>query len=69
VIASRIRLKPVIVTAIVAIVSTAVVLFNDFGPSNDSQGSGRASMITAAAVARAGAIEIPSKPPAGRTAS
>jgi hypothetical protein len=60
---------PVIVTAIVAVVGTAVILFNDFGPGNDSQGSGNARMITAAAVSRAGAIEIPSQPPAGRSAS
>jgi hypothetical protein len=46
-----------------------VILFNDFGPSNDSQGSGSATMITAAVVSRAGAIEIPSEPPAGQSAS
>ena len=54
---------PVIVAAIIAVLGTAVILFNDFGPSYDSQGSGR--MITAAVVSRAGAIEIPSEPPAG----
>jgi hypothetical protein len=58
---------PVIVAAIVAVVGTAVILFNDFGPGNDSQGTGK--MITAAAVSRAGAIEIPSEPPAGRSVS
>jgi len=58
-----------LVTAFVAVVGTAVILFNDFGPGNDSQGSGSARMITAAAVSRAGAIEIPSQPPAGRSAS
>jgi hypothetical protein len=52
---------PVIVAAIVAVVGTAAILFSDFGPGNDSQGSG---MITAAAASRAGAIVIPSEPPA-----
>ena len=55
---------PVIVAAIIAVLGTAVILFNDFGPSYDSQGSGR--MITAAVVSRAGAIEVPSEPPAGQ---
>jgi hypothetical protein len=57
---------PGIVTLIVAVVGTAGIL-NDFGPGNDSQqGSGNPRMITAAAVSRAGAIEIPSEPTAGR---
>jgi uncharacterized membrane protein len=56
-------LIPVIATAIVAIVGTAGILIN-LGSGNDSQGSGDATMITAAAVSRAGAIEIPSEPPA-----
>jgi hypothetical protein len=60
---------PVIVTVIVAVVGTAGILFNDFDPGNGSQGSGNARMITAAAVSRAGAIEIPSEPPAGQSAS
>jgi hypothetical protein len=63
------RNVPMLVAAIVAVVGTAVILFNDFGPGNDSQASGSARMITAAAVSRAGAIEIPSQPPAGRSAS
>jgi hypothetical protein len=42
------------------------LILNDFGPGNDSQGSSNAKMITAAAVSRVGAIEIPSEPPAGR---
>ena len=58
---------PVLVAAIVAIMGTAGILFSDFGPYNDSQGGGNA-MITAAAVARAGAIEIPSESPIGRPA-
>jgi hypothetical protein len=60
---------PVIAAVIVAVVGTAGILFNDFGPGNGSQGSGNARMITAAAVSRAGAIEIPSEPPAGQSAS
>jgi hypothetical protein len=57
-------LIPVIVAAIVAVVGQTAVLFNDFGPGNDSQGSGN-GMITAAAVSRAGAIVIPSELPEG----
>jgi hypothetical protein len=62
-------LKPVIITAIVAIGATAGILFNDFGPSGAPQNSGTARMVTAAAISRAGAIEIPSEPPAGSSAS
>jgi hypothetical protein len=58
---------PPIVTLIVAVVGTAGILLNDFGPGNASQGSSNAGMITAAAVSRVGAIEIPSEPPAGRS--
>jgi hypothetical protein len=59
-------LKPVIVTVIVAVVGTAGIL-NNLRAGNDSQDSGNAArMITAAAVSRAGAIEIPSEPLAGR---
>jgi hypothetical protein len=57
---------PAIVTVIVAVVGTAGILFNDFGPGNNSHGSRNARMVTAAAVARAGAIEIPSEPPTGQ---
>jgi hypothetical protein len=59
----------VLVTAFVAVVGTAVILFNDFGPGNDSPGDGNARMVTAAAVSRAGAIQIPSQPTAGRSTS
>jgi hypothetical protein len=59
-------LRPAMVAAIVAIGATAGILFNDFGPSNASQDSRTARMITAVAVSRAGAIEIPSEPPAGQ---
>jgi hypothetical protein len=57
---------PAIVTVIVAVVAMAGILFNDFGPGNGSQDSGNARMITAA---KAGAIEIPSEPSAGQSAS
>jgi len=62
----RSGLKPVILAAIVAVVGQTVILFNDLGAGNDSQGRGNARMITAAVVSRAGAIEIPSESPAGR---
>jgi hypothetical protein len=65
----RSDLIPMIVAAFVAVIGQTVILFNDFGPGNDSQGSGSARMITAAAVSRAGAIEISSEPPAGRPVS
>jgi hypothetical protein len=58
-------LIPVMVTVVVAIVGAAGILIN-LRPGNDSQDSRNARMITSAAVSRAGAIEIPSEPPAGR---
>jgi hypothetical protein len=58
---------PVPVIAFVALAGTAGILFNDLGPDTSSQYSGNASMITAAAVSRAGAIEVPSALPAGRS--
>jgi hypothetical protein len=63
------RKIPMLVAAIVAVVGQTVILFSDFGPGNDSKGNGSARMITAAAVSRAGAIEFPSAPPAGRSVS
>jgi hypothetical protein len=60
-------LIPVIATAIVAVISTAAILFGDFGPANDYQGSG--SAMTAAVVSRAGAVLTPSEPAAGRPAA
>lgn len=57
-------LMPAVVTAIVAVVCTAGVILIDFGPGSGSTGSGDARMITAAAVARAGATEIPLERPA-----
>jgi hypothetical protein len=60
---------PVVVAATVAVVGQTVILFNDFGAGNDSHGRGDARMITAAVVSKAGAIEIPSQPAAGRLVS
>ena len=60
---------PLILAVFVAVMGQTVVLFNDFGAGIDSQVSGSATMITAAAVSRAGAIEIPSEPPAARPVS
>jgi hypothetical protein len=57
------------VAVFVAVMGQTVVLYNDFGAGIDSQVSGNATMITAAAVSRAGAIEIPSEPPAARPVS
>jgi hypothetical protein len=65
----RSGLAPVTVALFVAIAGQAVVLFDDFGPGNNSQARASASMITAAAVSRAGAIEIPSQPPARQPVS
>ena len=60
------RKLPVLAAAFVAVAGTAGILFSDFGPDTASQDSGNAGMITAAAVSRVGAIEIPSEPPTGR---
>jgi hypothetical protein len=54
-------LSPAFGAAIIAIASTAAILFSDFGPGNASQDRDAARMITAAAVSKAGAIEIPSE--------
>ena len=66
---SRSDAIPAIVAIVVAVLGIAGILFEDFSPGNGSQDSGRARMITSAAVSRAGAIEIPSGPTAGRSAS
>ena len=58
-------LIPVIATVIVAVVGQTLILFNDFGGGNNSLGGGN-GMITAAAVSKAGAIEIPSQADVGR---
>jgi hypothetical protein len=52
----------------IAVVGQTVVLFSDFGPGSDSIRGGNAKMITAAAVSRAGAIQIPSGSPAASEA-
>jgi hypothetical protein len=62
-------LMPAVVTAIVAVVCTAAIFLIDFGPGSGSIGGSNARMITAAAVARAGAIEIPPALPAGQPAT
>ena len=54
---------PVIVALLAAVVGQAAILLNDFGAGSGSQGDGNPSMITAASVSRAGAIQIPSAPP------
>ncbi len=56
----RIKISPAVIAVIVAVVGQAAILLNDFGPGKGS-GSGN-GMITAAAVSRAGAIEIPVGP-------
>jgi hypothetical protein len=66
---NRRGLAPVTVALFVAIAGQAAVLFDDFGPGSNSQAGADATMITAAAVSRAGAIQIPSQPPAGEPAS
>jgi hypothetical protein len=50
---------PVIAALIVAVLGQAVILFGDFGPNNRPHAGG---MITAAALTRAGAIEVPAGP-------
>jgi hypothetical protein len=60
-------LIPVIVTVILAVMSIAGILFDDFGPGNNSHGNGNAT--TAAVVSKAGAILTPSEPPAGPPAA
>jgi hypothetical protein len=63
------NLIPVLIAVIVAVVAQTAILLDDFGASNNLRDGGNAKMITAAAVSRAGAIEIPSEPFAGRSAS
>ena len=53
---------PVIVAGVVAAVGIATILFKDFGPDSNSLGSGD-GMITASALARAGAFALPTEPP------
>jgi hypothetical protein len=63
------NLIPMIVAALIAVAGQAVVLFDDFGAGNHSQNSVSARMITAAALSRAGAIEILPESAAGRPAA
>jgi hypothetical protein len=56
----RSDLIPLIATIIVAVVGAAGILTDDLGIANASQAGGNPRMITAAAVSRAGAIEMPS---------
>jgi len=58
-------LIPVVVTLVVAIVGAAG-MFNNLRPGKNSPDSVSARMVTAAAISRVGAIEIPSEPPAGQ---
>ena len=60
------RRVPVLIAAFIAVVGTAVIFFNNFSPDNDPQDRAKARMITAAAVSRAGAIQIPSELPDSR---
>ena len=63
------NLRLAIVAALIAVAGQAVVLFDDFGAGNHSPNSVSARMITAAALSRAGAIEILPEPAAGRPAA
>jgi hypothetical protein len=53
------RHTPLIVALIIAVVGQAAVLLNDFGPSSHQPAN---AAVTAAAVKKAGAIEIPEGP-------
>jgi hypothetical protein len=50
---------PIVVAFVIAIVGQAIILLGDFGPSSHQPTNGAA---TAAAVRKAGAIEIPEGP-------
>jgi hypothetical protein len=62
----RSNVMPVILTVIIAVVSTAGVVLGIFVPRNDAQGGRSAAMITAATLSKAGAIQTPSEPLTGR---
>jgi hypothetical protein len=55
------RKVPMLVTAFIAVLGTAVILFNNVNSDADFQAGAKARSITTAAVSRAGAIEIPSE--------
>lgn len=56
------RTVPILVAALLAVVGTAVISFNSFSSNDDPQDRANARIVTAAAVSRAGAIQIPSEP-------
>lgn len=55
------RKVPVLVTALVAVVGMAIILSGDLNSGTDLRAGSKASAITAAAVARDGAIETPTE--------
>jgi hypothetical protein len=57
------------IAAFIAFVGIALIAFSDFNGDTSSEPRSKARAITAAAVSRAGAIETPSEPPAGRKVS
>jgi hypothetical protein len=61
------RMVPAMAALVVAVLGTSGILYQNFGPGNGPQVGGDANMITAAAVSRAGAIQIPTR--AGQSAS
>jgi hypothetical protein len=63
------RRLPMQISAFIAFVGIALIAFSDFNGDASSESSSEARAITAAAVSRAGAIETPSEPPAGRKVS
>ena len=60
---------PTQIAASIALVGIALIAFSDFNGDASSQPGSKARAITAAAVSRAGAVETPSEPPAGRKIS
>jgi hypothetical protein len=60
---------PAMAAVMVASLGVAGIVYQNFSPGNGSHLSGNPAMITAAAVSRAGAIQIPSQPRTGQPAS
>jgi hypothetical protein len=56
---THVQIFPAMIAVIVAVLGQAAILMNDFGPNNRPHGNG---MITAAAVMKAGATEVPAGP-------
>jgi hypothetical protein len=53
-----------IIAGLISVIgSVSIIFWTDFGPGRYSQGSGD-GMITASALARAGATAVPTEPPA-----